>query len=166
MSELVYTELDLFWHAIKFGISIGFLYDCIRIFRRVSAHNLVAVSIEDFLYWLFCGFKLFLLLYRYNNGSLRLYILMGVGIGMLLYKMLFGNMYVTYVSGFINRIKVFCIKIGRKLKRQFEKPISHVRARAKAAEKVLTIKRQKSWKYLKKKLTVIRKVIKIILCKQ
>lgn len=85
-------------HALLMGIFITFVYDILRIFRRVIPHKAFFVSLEDLCFWIFCGAEVFLLMHRESNGTLRWFAVLGALAGMLLYKKLIGRFFVKYTS--------------------------------------------------------------------
>lgn len=72
-------------HSFLLGIYVTFIYDLIRILRRIIRHNKFWVSVEDLAFWIFCGVKFFLLVYHENSGKLRWYSVAAVLVGMTLY---------------------------------------------------------------------------------
>ena len=48
-------ENEFLLHALLMGIFITFLYDLLRIFRRVVPHNGFFVSMEDLACGVYCG---------------------------------------------------------------------------------------------------------------
>lgn len=80
------------------GIFITFVYDILRIFRRVVPHKSFFVSLEDLCFWIYCGAQVFLLMYHESNGSLRWFAVLGALMGMLLYKRLISSLFVKYIS--------------------------------------------------------------------
>ena len=94
------------------------LYDLIRIFRRVVPHGVWPVALEDLCYWVGTALLIFQLLYRENDGAVRGYALLAVGVGMLVYHQIFGNWMVNRIAGILGRIlgwilKPFCIVWGK-----------------------------------------------------
>lgn len=94
------------------------LYDLIRIFRRVVPHGVWPVALEDLCYWVGTALLIFQLLYRENDGAVRGYALLAVGVGMLVYHQIFGNWMVNLIAGILGRIlgwilKPFCIVWGK-----------------------------------------------------
>ena len=53
------------------GSPSPFVYDCLRVFRRVVVHGTVMISLEDLFYWVFVSFRFFYLLYSENDGTVR-----------------------------------------------------------------------------------------------
>ena len=56
------------------------LYDLIRIFRRVVPHGVWPVALEDLCDWVGTALLIFQLLYRENDGAVRGYALLAVGV--------------------------------------------------------------------------------------
>ena len=73
-------------HSLLMGIFITFVYDLLRIFRRVAPHGHFLVSLEDLAFWVYCGGEVFLLMYRESNGTLRWFAVLGALAGMFFYK--------------------------------------------------------------------------------
>ena len=90
---------------------ITFIYDQIRIVRRVLPHGSVLVAIEDLLFWLFAGIVIFSLLYRMNAGTLRWFAVFGLATGMFLYKKIFRDFLVNFMSTVIRRILDIVVRI-------------------------------------------------------
>ena len=121
-------------HAFLLGVEITFLYDILRILRRVFAHGTGMVSLEDIAFWIYCAGKVFLLMFRESNGNLRWFAVLGAVLGMYLYHRTLSPLMVKYVSGFLNMLL---------------NPI----------HKALRI----SVRWVKKKLTRLRKMLKIFI---
>lgn len=102
VSETISQEAIFLGISVLLGMGLFFLYDILRIFRRVVPHGAVWIGIEDFVYWLICTGAVFVMLYQGNDGMVRGFSLGGVAAGMLLYYFLF--------SGFVIKINVFVIK--------------------------------------------------------
>lgn len=119
-------------HAVLLGVEITFLYDILRILRRVFAHSGIMVSLEDIAFWIYCAGEVFLLMFRESNGNLRWFAVLGALTGMYLYHRAFSPLLVKYISGLLNSI---LNPIRRKLR---------------------TVKR-----WLKKQLTSLWKMLKI-----
>ena len=88
MSDNIHYEVQLAVASVGMGIRLMILYDLFRIIRMVIPHTVFWTGIEDFLYWIYCGFTTFNLLYQQNDGSLRAYVIAGVFLGMVSYQYL------------------------------------------------------------------------------
>ena len=85
-------------HSMLMGIFITFVYDLLRIFRRVVPHARLLVSLEDLAFWVYCGAEVFLLMYRESNGTLRWFAVLGALAGMFFYKKIVSPLFVKYTS--------------------------------------------------------------------
>lgn len=98
------SENSFLLHAFLMGVFITFVYDILRIFRRVIPHAGFFVSLEDIVFWIYCGTEVFLLMYHEGDGSLRWFAIVGALAGMLLYKKLISGLFVKYVSLALGKI--------------------------------------------------------------
>ncbi len=105
-TSLLFSENVILLHSAMLGMYLAFVYDTIRIFRRLIPHNVFFISVEDILYWIYLAVQSFLLMYRESDGMLRWFSVLGAGMGIFLYKKLIGSYYVHYISAFLR--KVFC----------------------------------------------------------
>lgn len=95
-------ENEFLLYALLMGIFVTFIYDLLRIFRRVVPHRGFFVSAEDLLFWIYCGGEVFLLMYHESNGTLRWFAVLGALIGMMLYRKLVSPLFVKYVTMALN----------------------------------------------------------------
>lgn len=113
------NEYQFLQYSLFTGIFITFVYDLLRIFRRVVPHRLFFVSLEDLAFWIYCAAEVFLLMYRVSNGTLRWFAVIGALTGMFLYIKLVSPLFVKYVSLVLNKITGFAGKILKWLCRPF-----------------------------------------------
>lgn len=107
------NENEFLLHALLMGIFITFVYDILRILRRVIPHNSFFISLEDLGFWIYCGAEVFLLMYHESNGTLRWFAVIGALGGMILYKKLFSPFLVKYLSLALNKALAIFGKILR-----------------------------------------------------
>ena len=99
------SEDTLFlWQSVAVGIGITFFYDWLRILRRVVPHKQWVVSLEDLVFWLICTVTVFWWMYRVTNGGMRWFAVTGALVGMCVYKRLFSEFLVTFVSKLLKAI--------------------------------------------------------------
>ena len=98
-------------HAFFIGIYITFVYDLLRILRRVVPHSSFWVSVEDLAFWVYCAGKVFLLMHHESDGTLRWFAVLGALVGMLLYRKTVGALFVKYISLALIKFRDFCVKI-------------------------------------------------------
>ena len=65
------SENEFLLQAFFTGVYITFVYDVLRIVRRVISHGELMVSLEDLVFWIYCADRVFLLMYYESNGTLR-----------------------------------------------------------------------------------------------
>jgi len=106
------NENEFLLHSLFMGIFITYVYDLLRIFRRVVPHGSFFVSLEDFVFWIYSGAEVFLLMYHESNGSLRWFAIIGALAGMVSYKKLVSPFFVKYLSLLLNRLLVILGKAG------------------------------------------------------
>ena len=72
VSSLIIWEQSTFFAALFMGMMFAFIYDCIRVFRRVFKHKHVyTMAVEDILFWFYVSIRVFTCLYERNNGIIR-----------------------------------------------------------------------------------------------
>lgn len=162
MSTDIVLELYFLFHCFFMGILITVLYDILRILRRIIPHNIAAISLEDFFYWIVCSLLIFAMLIRENNGILRWFAVAGAMLGMLIYKKTLGFLFVKYVSLFIN----WLLHLVERFLRAVLKPLNMVKRRLDWERKRAPKPVKMGLRRVKKKLTEGKKLLKIILCKQ
>ena len=94
MSGEIVREWHFWLVSIATGAFMAFVYDVLRLFRRLVRHGRLAVDLEDILYWTACFALSFTLLYYGNNGVIRFAAVLGAAIGMLLYVVTAGRFFV------------------------------------------------------------------------
>ena len=154
------NENIFLFYALLMGIFITFIYDILRIIRRVIPHGVIWVSLEDIVFWIYCGVKVFLLMYHESNGTLRWFAILGALAGMILYKKTVSPFFVKYVSLLLRKILMLMGKIGKFMIKPFililkKAKAAHIKRKNKSSRRKIHIK----WR-LKKKLTFLRKMLK------
>ena len=126
MNLSLLKEMQLFYLSLLYGCFILFFYDVFRVFRRLIVHNHIAIAFEDLIFWIATGFSIFTLLYRYNNGSIRAYCILGMGVGMIVYGMAVSPFFIKIALKFggllkklLRKCKKSLIIIGKKRKGKF-----------------------------------------------
>lgn len=105
------NENEFLLHALLMGVFITFVYDTLRIFRRVIPHRDFWVSMEDLSFWVYCAGEVFLLMYHESDGTLRWFAVLGAMVGMLLYRKLVSPWLVAYSSLALRWILGWLVKL-------------------------------------------------------
>lgn len=103
MSGEIINEWYFWVVSVAAGAAMAFVYDLLRLFRRIIRHNRVFVDIEDLIFWTACFFASFTLLYYVNNGVIRFAAVLGAAFGMWLHAMTLGRL-LTPVSRIIKSV--------------------------------------------------------------
>lgn len=121
-------------YALLMGIFITFLYDILRILRRVIPHGDFMVSLEDILFWIYCAARVFLLMYHESDGNLRWFAVLGALAGMSTYRKLVSPFLVKYVSLGLKKVLqvlgkglAFLLRPVRVLSKRAKKKLTHLK---------------------------------------
>lgn len=79
------NQAMVFWISVLGGAVTGVVFDFFRAFRKSVESGIVAVAIQDILFWLISAGVVFSFMYRFNNGEARWYIFCGMVLGAILY---------------------------------------------------------------------------------
>ena len=104
LSESIYHEIRFLLDSVLLGIIISFVYDNIRVVRRVIPHNTVFISIEDLFFWIFVAIYIFLLQHRENNGIFRWFSVVGAFAGMMVYRKIAGKFYIKHMTIILQKV--------------------------------------------------------------
>lgn len=162
MSREIVQELTFFAHSVLMGLAITFVYDWIRVLRRLIQHGKILISLEDLFFWLACGIAVFYMLYRENNGTLRWFAVLGATIGMLFYKLIVRDWFTNIMSTCLHKIMWFLFRVLQIVL----KPFKRLFCKGKTLVLHLAKSLEKCKKIIKKRLTVCIKTLRIVLCKR
>ena len=115
MSQVILEELRVAAVAFFSGAFVTIVYDVIRIFRRLITHGNFLIGVEDFFFWMWAALWIFSVLYRENDGNLRMYTLISMAAGMILYNQTFSGPLVGIFGKVIKKLKKAASKIIIKL---------------------------------------------------
>ncbi len=90
MTELINIQYDVLMLSLFLGGMMGLSYDLLRCLRRLVVHNLIFVSLEDFIYWFIWTILIIDSIVRYNYGELRIYIFVAMIAGFVVYRTTIG----------------------------------------------------------------------------
>ncbi len=111
---MITNQAILFAIFLLNGIIIGFLFDIFRILRKSFKTSDIVTYIEDILFWVITGFIILYSIFTFNNGEIRLFMIIAIIIGSLIY-LLYVSTYVIKINVtiilFLKKIfyKIFCI---------------------------------------------------------
>lgn len=111
VSPDIAVELRLFEASVSMGILLSLVYGIFLLRRLVWPERWGLTGAEDFLYWIGAGFAVFYLLYRENDGALRLYV-----IGTVLIVRAMGNALLLVIFGKVLKLVRRCFKMEKRSK--------------------------------------------------
>lgn len=153
MNDAITVELQFFLISILWGVIILLVYDILRIIRRLIPHNGIILALEDILFWVLASLFIFAMIYKVNNGTIRGFSVMGMGIGMTLYHFIFSELLVKWVTKalhlllrpvrcLINRIKRILLFVMSKMKNYISRILFRLKKIEKSVRITLTKKQQ------------------------
>lgn len=155
VSEGIFQETNILLAAMATGALLFFVYDLLRILRRLVPHGTLWVAVEDMLFWLGSAVVIFVMLYQQADGSLRGFSIGGVVIGMLLYAFL--------LSPFIVKGSVFLLE---KILYVLFRPLVWLSRLIRRPFRIFGRKGAKVLRFFKKRLKKLWKTVKMCLSKQ
>lgn len=120
-----FEQLKSFVIFAIIGLIISIIFDMFRISRKVFKTPDILTYVEDTCFWLITGFIMLFSIFIFNNGELRLYIFIGIFIGVLLYMIFISKYFIKINVTIINLIKNIISKILHILIKPF-KVILHI----------------------------------------
>lgn len=137
ISGSIFKEADFFVVSMFSGCLMVFVYDVLRVLRRLLSHGTVLIAIEDILYWIFCAFFIFAMLYQKNEGLIRGFAIGAILLGMLLYNHFISPRVIKGVVWLAKKVLWIISTPFRLAKKLLKRPTEFVRRKsAKMGKKV------------------------------
>lgn len=105
MQSQILEQLYSFAIFILVGFLIGLLFDMFRISRRTFKTSDIITALEDVLFWILTGLLIIFSIFKFNNGNLRVYIVVGIFIGITLYMLVFSKIVINSLVKIVTIIK-------------------------------------------------------------
>ena len=86
------------------GVAIGVLFDIFRILRKSIKIPNIIIYIEDILFWILAGLLILYNIWYFNDGEIRVYMFLGIIIGLLLYMSTLSNIIIKIFSKILQTI--------------------------------------------------------------
>lgn len=96
------------------GIAIGIFFDIFRILRKTFKTPDIITYIEDTMFWICTGIFFLFLLFKFNNGEIRSYVIIGIIMGIFIYILTISKYFIKINVTIINVLKkilLFPIKL-------------------------------------------------------
>ena len=130
---MIMNQVYLFLIFIVNGVLIGILFDFFRILRKSFKTKDGITYFEDLLFWILTGFSILYFIFVFNNGEIRLFMFLGIAVGITLYMLIFSSLFIKINVTIITFFKKVFIKIFeiilipfKFIKKLFFKPISFI----------------------------------------
>ena len=101
----VFSEEQTFMVFVIIGIIIGMFLDLFRVFRKCFKTSDALTFIEDIMFLIISGAIVVQSIIRFNNGEIRLFLFLGMQLGLFLYFLTISNLYVIILSVFVKLCK-------------------------------------------------------------
>ncbi len=111
----------MFFISLALGAAMGIVYDVLRCLRRIIPHNNFFIAIEDIAYWVFWTYVIIDSIHKYNYGSIRGYVFLGIILGGAFYLCTISCLLMFCISHILWFIKKTSKKINKMLKNRIKK---------------------------------------------
>lgn len=92
------NQAYLFFVFSLTGVTIGVLFDFFRILRRTIKTSNIITYIEDVLFWILSGLLVLYNIWYFNSGEIRIYMFLGIILGVLIYMSTLSNILIKIFS--------------------------------------------------------------------
>ena len=110
MSSLFSSQLYIFLIYCLCGIIIGIFFDIFRILRKSFKTPDIITYIQDIIFD-FNRNTLLFIIFKFNNGEIRSYIFIGLGLGIIIYLLIFSKIFIKVNTTIIKYLKIIIYKI-------------------------------------------------------
>ena len=101
---MVQNQAYLFLVFSLTGVTIGVLFDFFRILRRTIKTGNIITYIQDILFWILTGILILYNIWYFNNGEIRVYMFLGIILGVLIYMSTLSNIVVKLFTRILGTI--------------------------------------------------------------
>lgn len=111
------------------GIVIGILFDIFRVLRKSFKTSDFLTYIEDILFWILTGIFLLFVIFKFNNGQIRSYVVIGLILGIVIYILTISKYFIMInvkIITFIKKIIIYPINLFIKIFKKLLKPFSFI----------------------------------------
>ena len=130
---MIINQVYLFFIFIANGVIIGILFDFFRILRKSFKTSDIVTYFEDLLFWILTGFSILYFIFVFNNGEIRLFMFLGIAVGITLYMLIFSSFFIkinvtilTFLKKVVTKIIEILLIPFKFIKKLFFKPISFI----------------------------------------
>lgn len=116
----IYSQSKVFCIFFLLGIIINFIFDLFRALRKSFKFPNIIVFVQDILFLILSGCMFLNSLIKYNNGEIRFFIFLALGIGICIYTLTISKgcvIIITVIFKVFKKIFEFPYKIIREYKK-------------------------------------------------
>ena len=121
------------------GIGLGILFDFFRALRKTFKTSDFITYIEDIIYWILAGIIILYNIWFFNDGEIRIYMILGILIGAMIYTLTLSIIFIKVNYFIMNKIKVILTFISK----IFKIPIKFINNIENKLKKLIKIKKKK-----------------------
>lgn len=121
---MIDNQAYLFTIFVINGVLIGILFDFFRILRKVFKTSDFVTYIEDIIFWILTGIIFIYSMYKFCDGELRIFMIIGIMIGTLIYMLTISQILIkvlTIIINFLKRIIIIPLKIIYNISKKMKK---------------------------------------------
>lgn len=114
MENGILTQLYSMLVFIISGIFIGIFFDVFRILRKSFHTPDIITYIEDALFWIVTGLFLIFVIFNFTNGEIRIYNIIGLILGGILYMILISKFFIKInvkIVLFLKKVIISIVKV-------------------------------------------------------
>ena len=118
MSQGIHNQIYSLLIFTITGILIGIIFDIFRVIRKTFKTPDFITYIEDLIFWIITGILLLFTIFKFNNGEIRSYIFVGLGVGIIIYLLAISKLFIkvnVIIISFFKKIISFIFKYIVKL---------------------------------------------------
>ena len=111
------------------GIAIGIFFDLFRVLRRSFKTSNIITYLEDIVFWIATGIFFLFVLFKFNNGQIRSYVVVGVLAGVILYLLFISKYFIKLNVNLMIKLKKvlsYPIRLLRILLKKILWPVSFI----------------------------------------
>ena len=111
MENTIFMQAYSFFIYVVSGIIIGIFFDLFRILRKSFSTPDIITYLEDILFWIITGVFFVFILFKFSNGEIRIYHIIGLLIGCIFYMLTISKFFIKINVTIITFIKKAIEKI-------------------------------------------------------
>lgn len=127
MENIALEQAYLFSIYLISGMLIGILFDIFRSLRKSFSTKDFVTYIEDILFWVVTGIFILFVIFKFNNGEIRIYSILGLLIGFTSYMISISKLFIklnVMIMDFLKKIIIYPLKIILKLIKKIFSPFT------------------------------------------